>query len=201
MRRPHPTPSLIAGALLLAGCSSGLGTLGASTDRAEQDRTPVAPPTATTTVWPVRPREITLDGRDPCALLTRSQRRQLGLDGPPTRYTDEHFAGAEACTVRDNEQGLVARLALVTEQGVEVWLEEPAQVDATWTDVAGFPGLVVRTPGDETFCNVEVDMADNQFLDVMVRDGGNVTPPPLDELCRRAERVAIAAVHTLAGQP
>jgi hypothetical protein len=46
-------------------------------------------------------------------------------------------------------------------------------------------------------CNVEVDAADNEFLDVMFRDGGNTPPIPQDALCQGAQQVADDAVSSL----
>jgi hypothetical protein len=67
--------------------------------------------------------------------------------------------------------------------------------------VSGYPALVVRTPGLRTVCNVEVDAADNEFLDVMLRDGGNKTPIPQDALCQGAQQIAADAVASLSGHP
>ena len=68
---------------------------------------------------------------------------------------------------------------------------------AEQTTVAGFPGLTVRTPGMDTVCNVEVDVAEGQFLDVMFRDGGNERAVKQDTLCQGAQRAAEAAVAGL----
>jgi hypothetical protein len=166
------------------------------------DNTPVAPstvvPITTTTVRMAgRPRSLPLDRVSACGILTRSQRLALSLDDTPTPYVDTEFDKARACTIRGIESGTVARLALVTDMGVDVWLDDTAQVDAAPVTVAGFPALVVRTPGLDDACNVEVDTADDQFLDIMFRDGGNATPIPQDTLCAGAQRVGAAAVTTL----
>jgi hypothetical protein len=157
------------------------------------------PPTSTTTSvsLPPRPHPLPLDKVNPCQVLSRDQRTQLSLDNPPSEYVDQELGHARACTMRGNGSGNVARLALVTNQGVEVWLDENAQVKAAPTQVAGWPALVVRTPGLDTACNVEVDVAPGQFLDVLFRDGGNATPAPQDTLCLGAQRVAEAAVTGL----
>ncbi|MBV9847388.1 MAG: DUF3558 domain-containing protein, partial [Kutzneria sp.] len=118
-------------------------------------------------------------------------------DTTPQPYTDTELK-ARACTIRGTYSGLVARLALVTTDGVQLWTSDQAQVDAKVTVVTGFPGLVVRTPGLVTLCNVEVDLAEGQFLDVLFRDGGSAQPLTQDDLCLGAQRVAEAAVTSLA---
>lgn len=160
------------------------------------------PPTTTTTAPSLspRPEEIRLDDVDPCAVLSADQRVQLSLDNPPNAYVESSFGNAKACTMRSNISGNVVRLALVTVEGVGVWLSENAQVDAKPTTVAGFPGLTVRTPGMDNVCNVEVDIADGQFLDVMFRDGGNEKQAKQDTLCLGAQRAAEAAVAGLRQQ-
>ncbi|MEJ2854587.1 MULTISPECIES: DUF3558 domain-containing protein [unclassified Saccharothrix] len=156
-------------------------------------------PATTTTVLqlPPRPRDLPLDQVDPCAVLSPEQRLQLSLDHDPSPYVETSFGNAKACTVRSGISGNVVRLALVTAEGVGVWLSENAQVDARATTVAGFPALTVRTPGLDEVCNVEVDVAQGQFLDVMFRDGGNKTRVSQDILCQGAQRVAEAAVAGL----
>jgi hypothetical protein len=156
-------------------------------------------PTTTTLSRSPRPGEVRLDGVEPCGLLTPAQRTELSLDSPPSPYVDPAFGDAKACTIRSTVSGNVARLALVTVQGVDVWLDENAGVNATALTVSGYPALTIRTPGLDTVCNVEVDVAEGQFLDVMFRDGGNATAAQQDHLCLGAQRVAEAAVINLRG--
>ncbi|MDR6596622.1 hypothetical protein J2S66_005006 [Saccharothrix longispora] len=146
---------------------------------------------------PPRPGELRLDDVDPCAVLSADQRVALSLDNPPSAYVESSFGNAKACTMRSTISGNVVRLALVTVEGIGVWLDENAQVDARQTTVNGFPGLTVRTPGMDNVCNVEVDVAEGQFLDVMFRDGGNEKKAKQDTLCQGAQRAAEAAVAGL----
>ncbi|HEY4018803.1 MAG TPA: DUF3558 domain-containing protein [Pseudonocardiaceae bacterium] len=166
-----------------------------------QSTTVAPPPTTTTVSMAPRPGTIELAKVNPCKILTSTQRSNLSLDSTPTPYTDPEFAQAKACSIRGIESGTETRLALVTSMGVDVWLDDTAQVDAVATTVSGYPALVVRTPGLRTVCNVEVDAADNEFLDVMLRDGGNKTPIPQDALCQGAQQIAADAVASLSGHP
>jgi uncharacterized protein DUF3558 len=157
----------------------------------------VRPTTSAAPTLPPRPGSLPLDGVNPCTILTPSQRTGLSLDSTPTPYTDVAFDKAHACTIRGLSSGTVARLALVVDMGVDVWLSDEAQVQTTQVTVAGWPALVVRTPGLDDACDVEVDTSENQFLDVMFRDGGNTPPIPQHTLCLGAQRVAEAAVTSL----
>jgi hypothetical protein len=168
-----------------------------STQHTQQTTTIVTPPTTTTVSMTPRPGTIELAKVNPCKILTTTQRTSLSLDSTPTPYTDPQFDQAKACSIRGIESGTEGRLALVTSMGVDVWLDDTAQVDARATTVSGYPALVVRTPGLQTVCNVEVDAADNEFLDVMFRDGGNATPIPQDALCQSAQQIAADAVSSL----
>ena len=165
--------------------------------KADRVDAPLDATTATVPSLPPRPREVRLDDVDPCAVLTPEQRLALSLDNPPSAYVEASFGNAKACTMRSNISGNVVRLALVTVEGVGVWLSENAQLDAVQTTVAGFPALTVRTPGMDNVCNVEVDVAEGQFLDVMFRDGGNEKAAKQDTLCQGAQRAAEAAVAGL----
>ncbi|NUT51991.1 MAG: DUF3558 domain-containing protein [Saccharothrix sp.] len=158
---------------------------------------PLAPTTTAAPSLPPRPGELRLDDVDPCAVLSAEQRIELSLDNPPSPYVESSFGNAKACTMRSTISGNVVRLALVTVEGVGVWLSEHAQVHVERTSVAGFPGLVARTPGMDHVCNVEVDVAEGQFLDVMFRDGGNETAVKQDTLCQGAQRAAEAAIAGL----
>ncbi len=158
---------------------------------------PVVVETSPQVSLPPRPKEVKLDRADPCRLLTAAQRRTLGMDRPPVPGRYPVMGNAKICDFRDSTRALTVRLGLVLVQGVGVWLEETAQADARVTTVAGFPAVVVRTAEQTKFCNVEVDVAEGQFLDVQFGDAGNAHPPSLDSLCTSAQEVAGAAMSTL----
>ncbi|GAA3434423.1 DUF3558 domain-containing protein [Kutzneria kofuensis] len=189
---------LLLCAAALAGCSAYPLT---ETSQTHDNSSSAAAPTTTTTTsltLPPRPREIPLDKVNPCAILTKDQRAQLSLDTPPSPYTDTDLK-ARACTIRGTYSGQVARLALVTNEGADLWISDEAQNTAKVIAIVGFPALEVRTPGLDTLCNVEVDVAKGEFLDVLFRDGGGAAPIPQDDLCLGAQRVAEAAMTSLSG--
>lgn len=189
---------ILCAAAALAGCS--VFPVSEASQTHDNSAAPAAPTTTTTTSLslPPRPREIPLDKVNPCAILTKDQRASLSLDTTPSPYTDTELK-AKACTMRGTYSGQVARLALVTDEGADLWISDEAQDTAKVIAIVGFGALEVRTPGVDTLCNVEVDVAKGQFLDVMFRDGGNATPLSQDDLCLGAQRVAEAAVQSLSG--
>ena len=188
---------LVVVAVVIALTNTGKSVDTASVGTAPRTTTIVTPPATTTVAMAARPGTIELSNVNPCKILTSAQRSSLSLDSTPTPYTDTEFDKARACTIRGLASGTETRLALVTDMGVDVWLDDTAQVDARATTASGYPALVVRTPGLQTVCNVEVDAADDEFLDVMFRDGGNATPIPQDALCQGAQQVADDAVSSL----
>jgi hypothetical protein len=188
------TTGLLIVAMALAGCT-------AAPQQSALTTPPPPPPSPTTTPsqfdFPQRPRAVPLDEVDPCAVLTADQRTALSLDNPPSAYVEPSFGSAKACTIRSTTSGNVARIALVLASGADVWLSENAQVDYTVSAIEGFAAITVRTPDVHDVCNVEIDVADGQFLDVMFRDGGNSTAVQQDHLCLGAQRVAEAAMASL----
>ncbi len=192
MRRPLRI-ALALPALILVGCTTP------THPTADKGSASPTPEVTTTTRQPLlpRPREIRLDGLDPCTVLSEEQRAQLSLDHDPNGYVDAAFGESKACSFRSGISGNVMRLALVTVEGVGVWLSENSQVEPQFTTIGGFPAMVVRTPGLDEVCNVEVDVAEGQFVDVMFRDGGNEKKATQDTLCAGAERAAEAALTGL----
>lgn len=188
------TTALLIVAVALAGCT-------AAPRQSSLTSAPPPPPPPATTVsqmdFPHRPYEVKLDGLDPCGLLTPDQLMMLSLDNPPSAYVETSFGGAQACTIRSTTSGNVARIALVLVSGADVWLSENAQVDYTVGAIEGFAAITVRTPDVHDVCNVEIDVADGQFVDVMFRDGGNSTAVQQDHLCLGALRVAEAVMASL----
>ncbi|MEV0702087.1 DUF3558 domain-containing protein [Saccharopolyspora sp. NPDC050389] len=186
---------LAAGALTLAGC--GLWQSEPTSDT----RAPLPPPMPTTSApppLPPRPFELALDGVDPCELLTADQRNQLGFDREPLPGSEAGFGDAATCSYRNTTAKVGARLALITTESMGVWTDDTAQVESSPVVIGGFPALVIKTPGLDLSCNVAVDVAELQHLDVLYRDDGGQPPSPVDQLCAGAQRVAEDALASLA---
>ena len=181
-------PLLAAAAVVAAGCT---------TEATERPPAPSAPPAAPA---PARPREIRLDGVDPCSLLTPQQRAELGFTSQPRpvkAYVDLFRAEVPSCTMIGFKPALGLGVSTVTSVGVERWREGDLAATLEPTSVAGFPALVATPTKYTTFCSVEVDVAAAQLIDIQVSDAGAQPPVPQSDLCARGQRAAEAVVATL----
>ncbi len=172
--------------VLAAGCTATV------------EGTPSAP---TGVLLPPRPREVRLDGVDPCSLLTPEQRAELGLDGTP-RYTDpyaELFGGrVPTCTITGyTGRPIALAIGVVTTAGIERWQSGDLAARVEPTTVGSFPAVVAVPSRFTNFCSVEVDVAPAQLLDVQLSDGGGTPPIPQDELCVGARRAAAELIESL----
>ncbi|WP_158228334.1 DUF3558 domain-containing protein [Pseudonocardia sp. MH-G8] len=151
---------------------------------------------------PARPREVRLDGVDPCSLLTEQQRVELGLDGRPVSTRDRVglYEGTEVplCTVRGFEpRAVTVGVSLVGSVGIERFTSGELATDLQQVTVQGFPAVVAVPTRFTDYCTVIVDVAAGQLLDVQYGTGGQQPPIPQMQLCRDAETVAGAAMMTL----
>ena len=158
-------------------------------------------PAAPTSAPPTRPREVRLEGVDPCSLLTAEQRRELGLTSEPrssTAYVGLFRGEVRTCTVRgDSADSALLGITAVTTAGIERWREGDLAAQTRSTTAAGFPALTAVPTQARDYCSVEVDVASGQLLDIQYGGGTPESPIPQDELCRRAGRSADAAMATL----
>jgi hypothetical protein len=176
---------------LAVGCSS----------QAPTQPTPTPTAATPTSASPARPREIRLDGVDPCTLLTPSQRKSLGLGGAPQPYTSGPPTPGNACSITGFEPRAVAvDLTVATTVGISA-VTAPGAVNDTLTQiaVAGYPAVIAR-PRNPDGCLVDIDVAQGQLLDVLFRDGGGDPPIPQDQLCRDAVNVAGQTMNALLGR-
>ena len=159
------------------------------------------PPPPPTTAAPQRPREVRLEGVDPCGLLSAGQRAELGLDGKPLRsnpYSPLFRGAVPTCAISGLEgQPVAVGLGLVTSSGIERWGEGDLEADVRRVAVSDFPAVVVAPRRLTDSCSVEVDVAAGQLLDVQYGDGGGRPPIPQTELCRRAQHLAEVTMGTL----
>ncbi|MBC8091437.1 MAG: DUF3558 domain-containing protein [Pseudonocardia sp.] len=197
MRRDRAILTLLA-VLLLAGCVRQPATaLPASP----------YPPSPTqaggpTIELPPRPRDVPLDGLDPCTLLTPVQQDELGLqdDREPllTMNNTALYGGVTPlCTAR----GYVPRaislgVNTVPIRGIERFTG--GSIDATITpiDIRGFPALLL-VPPRYGYCTVIVDVAPGQLIDVQFANGGREPPIPQADICEGAQLTARLAMDTL----
>lgn len=187
MRRPLLL--LAAAAALLAGCAIGAPA--------------PAPPASTPPPIPAlpdRPRDLPLDGLDPCAGLTADQLRQLDIFRP--RFTSDEGIG-DTCQWRhgpdEPKEGYL--LAYGLDIGIEAAFGNPKTGDVI--DIAGYPA--VETQGQiaprDTTCIVVVDVAPGQALTVQYAYDGHTLPMTYPLACDRARTAAELATRTLLDRP
>jgi hypothetical protein len=179
---------VVAIMLLLAGCT----TIGGQAE----------PASPSTSASPVRPKDVRIDGVDPCSLLTEQQRAELGLDGRPvfdSSPTNLYPGGdVPACTVRGFEPRAVwVGVNLVATTGIERYTAGELLVDIRPAEVRGFPALTAVPQDFTEWCSVIVDIAPGQLIDVHFADGGGEPPVPQEQLCDDAAVVADRAMDTL----
>jgi hypothetical protein len=181
---------------LLAGCSPG-----GQASPADPPATESAAPT--TVPLPPRPRDVPIDDVDPCTLLTREQRAELQLDRPPQPRREPSLlypGDVSACSTRGTESAISVSISVVTTAGIEFWTSGQAAAEIQPVEVAGFPALVAKSETLDDGCNVLLDVAPGQLLDVQARSAGTDPPIPVDQLCRDAERAANLVMDTLLSQ-
>jgi hypothetical protein len=169
---------------------------------------PVTPPTSPAArpggavELPPRPREVRLDGVDPCSLLTEEQRAELGLDGRPVSSEAPVglYPGADvrACDISGFEPRAVSTgISLVTTVGIERYTSGELVAEIRPITVQGFPAVVAVPTRFTDYCTVVVDVAPGQLLDVQFATGGRQPPIPQPQLCRDAETVAGEVMRSL----
>jgi hypothetical protein len=163
---------------------------------------PDVPTTATPTIdLPPRPRDVPLDGLDPCTLLT-PHLAELELEDrdPLLTVASTRIYGGESslCTARGYEpRAIGVGIDAITIAGIERYTVEGVDATVDPVDVRGFPAVLVFQEHRPQACTVIVDVSAGQLLDVQFRDGGRLPPIPLPTLCEDAQRTAGLAMDTL----
>jgi hypothetical protein len=188
---------LVGVVLLVGGCTTVPG------QPAPANPTGSASADANGIELPARPREVRLDGVDPCELLTEEQRAELGLDGRPvfdSAPSDLYQGEVPACTISGSEpREVFVGVNLVTSAGIERFTTSRGlAAELRPVQVRGFPALVVVPTRYTTYCTVVVDVAPGQLVDAQFSDGGGQPPVPQPQLCQGAEALANAVMATLA---
>ena len=176
--------ALISVITMTAACS---GTVGGLPSPAPEPATPQLPP---------RPREVRINGLDPCAALTATQLRALDVRfyatdkprekrGPGCDWIHSPSEPIESYTVAVNTQG-----------GVELLFGQP-QLDVV--TVAGFGA--VQTPGlystGDDNCFIHVDVAVGQAVQIGYIYNGSTVPMYQEIACPKAHDAAELAMPTI----
>jgi Protein of unknown function (DUF3558) len=145
---------------------------------------------------PPRPRELRINGLDPCTTLTSGQLQSLGVRfysadpprgnlGPSCDWNHSPNEPIESYTVDVNTRG-----------GVELAFEQP---QLTVITVAGFGA--VTTPGryssGERECIINVDVAPGQAVQIGYFYNGTSVPMNHEIACQKARNAAELAMQTI----
>jgi hypothetical protein len=187
--------SVLVAGLLLTGCTEK--DPGQAVGPA-QDTAQSGAPTSVTI--PPRPRDLALDGVDPCKLFTTPQLQQIKVNRQRNKVQEEEtYKGSQYCAMDGGEGDVFWHYTvwLVTTEGIEPWLNGKRNVDAKLVSVDGFPAASYKLRGTSHFdCTTSVGVANGQQLAVdfepLKRDSFSQ-----DQMCKESEKAAALAMQTL----
>jgi len=144
---------------------------------------------------PPRPKEIKLEGVDPCKLWTPDQMAQLGV--VKGERNDSNVVNTGKVPICDYTGDLTTNYGLgaIATQGVEYWTGT-GNTDVSVIDVAGFGAKQISLSGVDEDCAVAVDVAEGQQLYVDFIPIGSKKPAK-DVMCQNVKKGAELALATL----
>jgi hypothetical protein len=187
---------------LVAGCTSReAGTATADPTSASTPKsTGTTSGSATPTVEiPPPPKELRLDGIDPCTLFTPAQRAELKVDHVRTRYAENSptYKDMQECVldVTTQEPFLTYSALVVTDEDVSIWLTGKRNVDAKLISIGGYPAAQFSIKGTDTNCAIAVGVAKGQYIWAQMDPISE--EPTYEDLCKAAKRTAEMSLQTL----
>lgn len=142
-----------------------------------------------------RPREIRLDGKDPCALIPESDWPRFHIEKPGELRQQEPNFNSPDCFYSNDF--LALGVTLVITEGIGEWIDGDRNgVVEQVVPIEQFPAISITRNGDQYHCNVAVDVADGQYLLVTVEPIISKVSE-LPERCELAHQVAESAMKTL----
>nr|WP_042183711.1 DUF3558 domain-containing protein [Kibdelosporangium sp. MJ126-NF4]CEL15767.1 hypothetical protein [Kibdelosporangium sp. MJ126-NF4]CTQ93693.1 hypothetical protein [Kibdelosporangium sp. MJ126-NF4] len=189
--------ALIVG-LALTGCTQAES--GEPVAAGQQPPASGAPPASGNASLPPRPKDLPLDGVDPCKLFSKPQLDEIKVNRTRNLVQDnETNKGAPVCAMdgADGNKYFTFSTWVITGEGVEVWLNTTRNAVVTQVKVDGFPAVSYRIRGPGTFhCWTSVGVANGQQLAVEFRatSRGAFTQ---DQMCAKSEQAATLAMQTL----
>jgi uncharacterized protein DUF3558 len=174
---------------------------GGSESTSESAR-PTSQGPAPTVAIPPRPKDLRLDGVDPCSLFTKPQLAQIKIDR--TRKTTDgtqQYNGMAKCELDQTPAPFDHYyLTAATNEGIGAWLTGKRNVEAHLSSVAGYAAAtywIRGASGTHTdSCHISIDVAEGQQLMVTADNDGKHSYT-LEQLCQRVEQVGGFAVQTL----
>ncbi|MFL6121698.1 DUF3558 domain-containing protein [Actinophytocola sp.] len=185
-----PLIAALSAALVVAGCTqTSAGEPLPDNTASSSGEANTADPTTSTGPSSERPREINLNGKDPC-VIPQADWPKFGIEGPgePSEHPD--FKSPDCYY---SEAGDVV---LVVTAGIGIWTEDRYNAEIRDTrPIDGFHTITVASNTDRQACWAVVDVADGQFLMTIA------TPDPNDpgkpERCQLAYLMAESAMKAL----
>jgi hypothetical protein len=188
---------------LVAACTtteSGQATPSGGSSSTGGSETPESTSTQPSSDIPAPPRELSLDGVDPCALFTDAQRTQLRVNDvdPKDDGGEDIYDGMKTCILdADAEEPFITyQVIAVTDVDVSFWLSEDRNADAELISVDGYPAAQFHTKGVEgSDCAIAVGVAKNQHLHVEMAPLSEELDQ--DAICQGSKQAAEMALQTL----
>lgn len=141
-----------------------------------------------------RPREVKVDGKDPCTLIPQTALPKFKIEKPGKVGTNP-ASQEPVCQFNGNLAGF--GLTLNSKEGIEVWDENERSIHIEGTEpVLGFPAIQFTQRSPKNACSVAVDVADGQTLDVLVIAA---TAEAESRKCEIAQEFTEFAMKTLVG--
>lgn len=189
---------------LVAGCTSrepGTATADPTSGSSPQSTEDSSGSATPSEEIPSPPKDLSLNGLDPCTLFTDAQRAELKVDEVRTRDSgSEQYKGMQECVldVTKQEPFLNYSALAVTNEDVSVWLTGKRNVDAKLISVDGYPAAQFNTKGVDTDCVVAIGVAKGQHLLVeMAPISGDFTYGDICQASKRAAEMALQTLQTL----
>jgi hypothetical protein len=174
-----PLAAALSAALVLTGCTQ------------TSAGTPMPDDTTTTSSDPnERPREINLDGKDPCALIPESDWPKFNIEQPGKPSEEPNFKSPR-CYFSG-----VGDLTLVVTEGIDAWDERTSNAEVSDAEaIAGFSTITIWNKADRRSCYTAVDVKDGQYLLTTVASVN--ADVDRAESCDRSYQLAESAMKTL----
>jgi uncharacterized protein DUF3558 len=186
----------------LAGCTSsqaGEPKPGDTTRTTGGDETTSASSVPPSVDIPSPPRDLSLDGLDPCTLLTDAQKADLKINNTIAGVGEsEIYESMKDCAFESDaaEPFVTYSMVAVTDVDVSFWISENRNADSELISIDGYPAAKFHTKGVQgSDCAIAIGVAKNQHLHVEME--------PLSEdlqqeqICQGSERAAEMALQTL----
>jgi hypothetical protein len=190
--RRLPLAAVLSATLALTGCNqTSAGTPSPDDTVTNSSGSDTTDSTTGTKPSNERPREINLDGKDPCGQIPRTDWPKFGI-AKPGRSSEEPNFKSPTCYYSS-----VGDVTLVVTEGVEAWAQRTHNVEISDAKaIEEFPTITMWNKVDRHSCYTAVDVADGQQL--LITASSTSADVDKAETCDRSYQLAESAMKTLA---